>query len=387
MQALNPYGPGRLTEYDTGNAIYSGLALYAWGSNSNGEVGDGTVVSKSSPVQVGSLTTWDKISAGSLNNSAAILSTGELYAWGTGNSGVLGTGNTSNVSSPVQIGALTNWSQLSIGQLHTAAAKSDGTIWAWGYNPDGRLGDNSIVSKSSPVQIGALTTWSQISAGQNFTAAIRSNGTLWAWGQNSFGQLGQNNSYLFRRSSPVQVGALTTWSGVGAGQIHVLAIKTDGTIWGWGDNVFGQLGQNSNWATPKSSPVQIGALTNWSKIAAGGNNSAAITSSGAIWLWGRNTWGQVGDNTVVNRSSPVQVGALTTWDQVSVNGIAAGTDHGFSMALKIDRTLWTWGLNSSGQIGDNTTVNRSSPVQVGSATSWFAIAAGRANALALYGVV
>jgi len=184
---------------------------------------------------------------------------------------------------------------------------------------------------------------------------------MWSWGQNSGGQLGQNDTVV--RSSPVQIGALTTWYQVSSGDSHCVAIKTDGTMWSWGANSEGQLALgDAGGFTARSSPVQIGALTTWSKIAAG-INSVAIKTDGTMWSWGGNFYGGLGINNTANRSSPVQIGALTTWSQ-----IAAG--YAFSLAIKTDGTLWSWGSNNAGRLGLNDTYNRSSPVQVGAITSW-----------------
>jgi alpha-tubulin suppressor-like RCC1 family protein len=379
MQALNPYGPGRLTEYDTGNAIYSGTSLWAWGFNSSGQLGDDTVISKSSPVQVGSLTTWSKLSTGVLH-VIAVKTDGTLWSWG-GNTfnGQLGDDTTISKSSPIQIGALTTWDKLGTGNVHSLSIKTDGTLWAWGRNVDGQLGNNTAESKSSPVQVGALTNWLQADGTVNSTAAVKIGGTLWTWGDNTFGKLGSNTTgTAFNRSSPVQVGSLTNWAQVNGGDSFLTAIKTDGTIWSWGQNNQGQLGDGTS--VDKSSPVQIGALTNWYQIVAGKEHTAAVKLDGTIWTWGYNLSGQLGDNTTVKKSSPVQVGALTNWSQA-----ACGDNH--VAAVKANGTLWAWGLNSSGQLGNNTIVNKSSPTQVGGLSSWFSVVASRDHTLALYGVV
>jgi alpha-tubulin suppressor-like RCC1 family protein len=166
------------------------------------------------------------------------------------------------------------------------------------------------------VQVGVLTDWSQVSAGRTFCAAIKTNGTLWTWGRNTGGQLGQNIAYTIDRSSPVQVGALTDWSQVSAGREFCAAIKTNGTLWTWGRNISGQLGQNISYSISRSSPVQVGALTDWAQVSAGLYICAAIKTNGTIWSWGNNSSGQLGLNDVANRSSPVQVGALTTWSSI-----------------------------------------------------------------------
>jgi alpha-tubulin suppressor-like RCC1 family protein len=199
-----------------------------------------------------------------------------LWAWGRNNLGQLGDGTGVNKSSPIQVGALTTWSQIAAGAFHNAAIKTDGTLWSWGQNSYyGQLGDNTNINKSSPIQVGALTTWSQIVGGANHTAAIKIDGTLWAWGLNNNGQLGDGTRV--DKSSPVQVGALVTWSKIVAGQSHTVAIKTDGTLWVWGQNNSGQLGQNNT--INRSSPVQVGAMTTWFTVAKGprANHTVAIT--------------------------------------------------------------------------------------------------------------
>ena len=378
MQALNPYGPGRLTEYDTGNAIYSGAELYAWGRNTHGSVGDNTTVNRSSPVQIGALLTWSQVAAGEWH-TASVKTDNTLWVWGRNNHGQIGDGTIVSRSSPVQIGALTTWYQVAAGNYHTAAVKTDGTLWSWGRNFFGRLGDNTTINRSSPIQVGALTNWSQVTAGDYNTAAIKTDGTLWSWGLNNSGQVGDGTAVS--RSSPVQIGALTNWSKVAAGFTHSISVKTDGTLWGWGGNTTGQLGVGNT--ISRSSPVQVGALTTWAKVAYGSRNdhSAAIKTDNTLWLWGYNNNGQLGDNTVANKSSPVQIGLLA-WSSVS-------TGSRFTSAVKFDDTLWSWGENDAGQLGLNilTTDKRSSPVQVGALTNWYEVSSGSAHTIALLGVV
>jgi alpha-tubulin suppressor-like RCC1 family protein len=196
--------------------------------------------------------------------------------WGNPANGRLGNNNDAEISSPVQIGALTNWATVSAGGSFTTAVKTDGTLWTWGAQAFGQLGQNNALDVSSPVQIGALTTWAQSSAGIFMCAAIKTDSTLWTWGRNNYGQLGQNNTTT--RSSPVQVGSLTDWSQVSTqigGEGRMSAVKTGGTLWGWGFSSSGETGNNST--IRPSSPVQVGALTTWSQVSAGYNHTAAIT--------------------------------------------------------------------------------------------------------------
>jgi len=417
----------------TVHAIKTDGTLWGWGGNTQGTIGDGTTISKSSPVQIGTYTDWESISSGNQhtigkrtdgtlwswggNSDVAALGTaqisalgrtvmysspiqithisniskisldaktvhaikkdGTLWTWGYGENGELGNSSLIGKASPVQIGTSTDWSKISSGEKHTAAVKTNGTLWMWGRNDSGELGNqNPFVSESSPIQIGTDTNWYMVSAGASYTFAIKTDGTLWAWGANNRGQLGTGNTSYY--SSPVQVGALTNWSNVFAGYDHTMAIKTDGTLWAWGYNVRGQLGIGS--FVNRSSPVQVGLLTNWSDIAVGGTDgyTIAIKTDGTLWSWGNHANGINGLSVSYNNNSPVQVGLLTNWKNIytSKNGRSA-------IALKTDGTLWAWGLNSRGQLGLGDRTNRSSPVQIGTLTSWVSGSCGQFSSLFL----
>jgi alpha-tubulin suppressor-like RCC1 family protein len=336
-----------------GNIQFAGL--WTWGYNNNGQLGDNSITSRSSPIQtIAWGSNWKQVSCG--YHTVAIKTDGTLWGWGRNTAGQLGDNTVANKSSPVQTVAFgTNWKQVAAGRLHTGAIKTDGTLWTWGRNGLGQLGDNSTTDRSSPVQTVAFgNNWKQVACGYSYTSAIKTDGTLWSWGRNVYGQLGNNTAN--NTSSPVQtVSAGTNWKQVSCGYTHSGAIKTDGTLWSWGRNNFGQLGDNS--ITNRSSPVQtVSAGTNWKQVACGYSQSGAIKTDGTLWTWGVNV-GNLGDNTVTHRSSPVQTIALgSNWKQVDVGYYIAG-------AIKTDGTLWNWGDNNTGQLGDNSITNRSSPVQ------------------------
>jgi alpha-tubulin suppressor-like RCC1 family protein len=223
-----------------------------------------------------------------------------------------------------------------------------------------------------PEKLLAFSNISKLSVGGYHNIALKTDGTLWAWGFNSSGQLGDNTQ--IDRYPHVQVGADNTWISIAAGYRHTIAVKTSGTLWAWGDDWYGQLGIGSkSW---RFSPFQIGTDTDWSSIAAGGYHTISLKTDGTLWAWGFNSSGQLGDNTQIDRYSPVQVGTDTDWAS-----IAAGSYH--TAAVKSDGSLWAWGLNYYCQLGDNTQIDRYSPVQIGTDTDWVSIAAGGFHTIAL----
>ena len=295
------------------------------------------------------------------------------FAWGYGSSGQLADNTAVTKSSPVSVvGGFTDWVQISAGGVssgHSVGIRSNGTAWAWGIASSGRIGDNTTANKSSPVSVvGGFTDWIQVSAGSESTFGLRANGTAWAWGRNNFGQLGDNT--VTNRSSPVSVvGGYTDWVQVSGGYQHSLGVRANGTAWAWGSGANGRLGDNTT--VSRSSPVSVvGGFTDWIQVSAGSGFTLGLRANGTAWAWGRSNYGQLGDNTAVNTSSPVSVvGGFTDWIQVS-----AGNSH--SLAIRANGTAWAWGKNIYGELGDNTTVAKSSPVSVvGGYTDWVQVSA------------
>jgi alpha-tubulin suppressor-like RCC1 family protein len=361
VTATNVAGSANATTANTA-VVIEVLELYSWGNNSSGQLGLNDTVARSSPTQIGALNNWNSVSSGAYL-TAAVKNNGTLWTWGANFQGGLGQNDVVARSSPVQVGALTTWKQATAIRSSVIAVKTDGTLWAWGRDAYGLLGQNTpYTNRSSPTQIGSLTNWASVSrGGQNSCFAVKTDGTLWAWGTGT--RLGQGTGVYTNRSSPVQIGALTGWSRVFGMDFssHIFAVKTDGTLWSWGRNNDGELGLGDT--TFRGSPTQVGALTTWSQAAPSDATSVAIRTNGTMWSWGAYRSGATGRGPGSTSSSPVQIGALTTWS------MTASAYRSF-FAIKTDGTLWSWGENSSGVLGLNDGSARNSPVQVGAQSGW-----------------
>jgi alpha-tubulin suppressor-like RCC1 family protein len=250
----------------------------------------------------------------------------QLWTWGGGLDGKLGNSSTTDRSTPVTtFSGGTNWKQVSAGGENTTAIKTDGTLWTWGFGTSGALGDASGTgSKSRPVTTFAGgTNWKQVSSGDSHTAAIKTDGTLWTWGNGTNGRLG-NAVTTGNISTPVTTFAGgTNWKQVSCGTQHTAAIKTDGTLWTWGIGTSGRLGNAST--TSVSTPVTtFSGGTNWKQVSSGGSHTAAIKTDGTFWIWGLGTNGRLGIGiTTGTISTPVTLfSGGTNWKQVD-----AGETH------------------------------------------------------------
>jgi alpha-tubulin suppressor-like RCC1 family protein len=354
-----------------------GNHLWVWGRNEVGRLGTNDITDRSLPVMpFGRGINWKQVAIG--HHSIAIKTDGSLWAWGHNTYGQIGDNTTTHRSVPTQaIGGSAEWKQVSAGGYHSVGIKTNNSLWAWGHNTYGQIGDNTTTHKSIPTQtFCAGNDWRYVACGFYHTAAIKYDGTLWSWGQNTFGQLGDNSTA--HRVSPVQTIGGNSWKQISCGHSHSAGIKTNGSLWLWGQNDYGQLGDNTT--TNKSSPVQtVAGGTNWKEVSCGNRFTLAIKTDGTLWAWGHNIYGQIGDNTTTHRSSPVQtVAGGTNWKQL---GLIMGLS---SYAIKTDGTLWSWGYNGFGQLGIGNTTHRSSPVQISSKSiNWKQVSGGSDHAAAI----
>ena len=330
-------------------------SLWAWGANDQGQIGDGTTRPRVSPTLItteGTINEWVYAAAGG-NHTVAINAYGELWQWGNSLS-----------NKPVKVGSGL-YKAVAAGANHTLAIDVSGNLWAWGDNISGQLGlgPSDLVKKyfAEPQLVDNSGAWKSVAAGKNHSLAIKNDGSLFSWGDNSTGQLGRATGEF---TKPERVG-IATWKTVAAGSNHTLAINTDGTLWAWGDNTKGQLG-NGTYASA-GTPTILSSVSEkgWIAVSAGEYHTLALNSAGEIWAWGDNSNGQLGDGTTVSKPYRVQIGQQFDWlsvNSLNKNTIAGGSN--FSLAIKVDRTVWSWGDNFYGQLGDGTRNDASSPVAV-----------------------
>lgn len=364
----------------------SGVASL-WGDNTWGQIGDGTTdISKMTPVALKSstlpvTTRWKTIAAGEAH-TLAIRSDGTLWAWGRNDNGQLGNIPVgAGWNTPKQVGTLTTWTAVAAGDGHSVGMRSTSPqIWTWGRNAEGQLG------LAAPTAVGNITTvtnyadvatptsptksvtvvnsanvlntmtystsaWAGIAANGKYTMAVRADGQMFSWGDNSSGQLGQTiaiNTSLPTVVAPIGSGILPVVA-MTAGRNHALAILNDHTLYAWGANEAGQLGIGASSNTGQGAAVQVGTDNNWFVVAAGGQHTLAIKQDQTLWAWGYNAYGQLGDGTQTDSPSPIPIGTSKRW-----LAVAAGRYH--SMAIDTDGKLWVWGRNTEGQLGLGVTV-------------------------------
>jgi len=332
--------------------------VWTWGSNNNGQLGHGSIVDKWFPQMVPDLDPVIQISAG-YHSTYALLDDGTVKAWGSNNFGQLGDDTETDRSTPVEVEALSSIIQIAGGSDHALALDEHGKVWSWGRGGTGQLGHGNTSNELKPLEIDGFDGVVQVAAGFWFSGAVKDDGTVWMWGSNSSGKLGVGNSGGSPLNVPTQIGGVYDIIRLSLGRDHALALRGDGTVWAWGNNFYGQLGNGTD-GNSSSTPVQVSNLTDIVWIEAGNNHSLALDSNGTLWAWGRNQYGRLGDGDDENSNVPVEVGEFVlTNDMVS---FAAGGEH--SLGITDDGTIWGWGRNNHGQLGDGSRSDSSNPVEV-----------------------
>jgi alpha-tubulin suppressor-like RCC1 family protein len=330
-------------------AIKSDGTLWGWGNNGSYQLGIGNNVSKYVPTQVGTDTNWKAVENGPIH-ALALKNDGSLWSWGTNTYGMLGLGDTAYRTTPQQVPGA--WKAISAGDYHSLAIKDDGTLWTWGNNAYGQLGSGTTGSPVlSPQMIAG--TWSHVAAGSYSSMGIKSDGTLWTWGYNQYGQLGigTSGSPANDKNTPQPVTSDLTWSFIASGGLSSYAIKADGSLWSWGRNNTGQLGIGTigSPTNDKNTPQPVSGGGSWSAIAAGQLNGTGIKSDGSLWTWGQNGFGQIGCGTSCSDTTVPQ--NITTGKKYKT--VSAGNYHVLAIPVTDIRYVFARFSDSLGNWSDS----------------------------------
>lgn len=342
--------------------------IWSWGTNTTGQLGNNSTVHRSSPVSVVGVHNFRHVSRSVFDHGGmGIKNSGELWGWGFNGYGQVGDNSTTTRSSPVSVVGNHAFASASSGYNNSVAAKPDGTTWAWGRGNNGEIGDNTVVSKSSPVSVVGAHSFIIVATTGVQVIALKAAGSPWGWGSNTNGAIGDNT--VTNRSSPVSSVGAHSFTQIGAGNTHNGGFKSNnGTVWCWGQNTFGQLGDNST--ASRSSPVSVVGAHSFVHISIGAYQNFGLKSDGSAWGWGINTSFELGDGTVINKSSPVSVVGAHSF-------IRLFGSSSCNFGLKSDGSLWAWGANTNGKLGDGTATSKSSPVSVIGNFSFKEIIGGR----------
>ncbi|MBU6335965.1 MAG: RCC1 repeat-containing protein, partial [Chloroflexi bacterium] len=343
-------------------ALTSAGGVWCWGLNWNGQIGDGTTTNRLTPVAVSGLGSGVRAIALGDSHSCALTSGGAVLCWGSNNNGELGDGTlVERRTTPVAVRTLGSGVQAiaaggSGSNGSSCALLGSGAVRCWGANAFGQLGDGSTTDRRAPVAVSTLNSGVQaIDVGGSHACALTGLGVFVCWGDNTFGQLGDGSTNS--SSVPVAVSLVSRGSAISAGEAHTCAVNRDGAVFCWGRNHIGQLGDGTT-ADRRTRRLVSGMTSGMTAVAAGARHSCALTSGGAVRCWGRNQSGQLGDGSGADRSVPVALPLLGS----GVRALAAGSEH--SCALTTAGAVFCWGYNVVGAVGDGTTTGRLQPVPV-----------------------
>lgn len=338
-------------------AIRGEGSLWCWGFNGDGRLGDGTFSDRSSPTAVVNFSSQTVMASGGLFHTCAVKNTGGVWCWGQASDGQLGNNSTAATANPAAVhGMSSGVLEVGAGHYHSCARKSDRTVWCWGKNDHGQLGNGSFTNSLTPVTVSGVNAAQALAVGGNHTCIIGGAGGVRCWGSNQYGQLGDGTTA--DRNTPGGIPSLSSdIVSLSSGSFHSCAVKSDGSAWCWGYNLKGRLGDGT--VINRNTPVLVSGLDSGVvQITCGGHQTCARKNDGSVWCWGSNEYGQIGDGTTTDRLEPTPVQGLP----FAAMGVFCGGAH--VCALLEPGALWCWGNNGSGRIGDGTTTSRPLPVPV-----------------------
>ncbi len=359
----------------TAVSVAQNFDVMAWGANAAGQLGDASNTERWTPVNVQGISGVQMVAGGG-SHSLALLSNGTVVAWGSNSNGQLGDGTNIDRNTPVPVTGLTNVIAVSAGEAHSLALKLDGSVWAWGRNVDGVLGDGTTTDRWAPTKVISLGGVIEIAAGDNHNVVVMQNGQVFAWGSNNFGQLGDGTTTPHH--APQQVDGLINMVDGAAGAGFTIALRDDGSVFTWGHNNKGQLGDGST--QDNGHPQIVVGLTQVIEISGGKEHCLTLRYDTTVWGWGGNDLGQLGDGSTTNRAFPVRAQGLIGATRIADMGQA---NH--SVARKSDGTVWAWGSNSNGQLGNGSNVGSNLPQQVPGLTDVQEVGGDRSHSLAMRG--
>jgi alpha-tubulin suppressor-like RCC1 family protein len=308
---------------------------------------------------------------------SCLLEDGRLSCWGQNDHGQLGVGDRSHRLTAVRIAPDRTFAEACGGESHGCALGLDGAVSCWGENADGQLGDPSLAPSLTPKPVALPAPAIALACGYSHTCAVLETGALLCWGANVESQLGRGASSPREPLPAPIVGGTSDWVRVGAGQAHTCAIRSDGSLWCWGRNESGECGQPS--APPgdqRMSPMRVGTDVDWVRVVPAQNATCGLRSDDSLWCWGDNEFGNLGYAPPTGTITPKRVGGPASW-----SNLADETFHG--AAIQRDGTLWTWGRNAEGQLGLGDITDRYSPTQVSAIERYVGVATGRFHTCAL----
>lgn len=327
--------------------------VLAWGAGDAGQLGDGTTEDRYTPGAVKALVPADvvKVVSGGVGSSSTFAfvlgADGTVKAWGGNTEGQLGNGSITQQTTPAPVSQLTGIKDIAAGGMHALALDAHGQVYAWGSNAYGQLGSTSTGDdRTAPVRVQGLGKVKEVAAGGEFSLALLEDGTVYAWGQGIHGQLG--NGGLGSGHTPQRVVRLENIAAIAAGRYHALALTSDATVKSWGYNLYGQLGDSSTKLS--AVPVDVDTLEDVSRLVVGAHHNYAVFSDGVVVGWGSNRYGQLlqdDDGALTSITGAVEIPRLK-----DVQALAAGARHGVAIT---GGDVYAWGDNSEGQLGNGTT--------------------------------